>query len=156
SAKKKNDTISGVDRLVLRSNVDMNLSLDGRSGFLGGNPPAPPKAEVRPRPESAAAKSSPAPAAPIPGGEKARVLIQTQGPFTYDVRTDFAVFEISKTPNPSPNNVVVKRVNEAEGKLDQLVCDHLELQFRRKNAAPSRPVREDRSVELEIDWAHAT
>jgi hypothetical protein len=157
AAKRKNDTISGVDRIVLLSNVDMNLSLDGKSGFLGGNSPAPAKAEERPRPDTTPAKAAPAtgPQKP-PEGEKARVLIQTQGPFTYDLRTDFAVFEISKKPNPSPNNVVVKRLNEAEGKLEQLVCDYLELQFRRKNAAPNRPARDDRSVELEIDWAHAT
>jgi hypothetical protein len=171
AAKRKTDTITGVERLGLRSDVDMSLSVDARSGFMGGAPePTAGKAEARPRSDAAAAKPDPrATKAPenkqassstdaqkaLPP-QKARVFIQTQGPFDYDMRTDFAVFEISKNPNPSPNNVVVRRVNEAEGKLEQLVCDRLEIQFRRKNAAAGRAPKDDRSVDLEIETAHAT
>src|SRR5207244_10889370 len=45
-----------------------------------------------------------------------------------------------------------------EEKRDELCCDRLELQFHRKDA-PVDPARfaeaPDRSIELDIDWAHA-
>jgi hypothetical protein len=162
--KNRNETVSGVERIHLRQDVDMNLWVDGNSGFMGGaskddpaakgeKPKAKPVAEKarasdpKGKHAAAAAKTAPPP--------KARVTIQTQGPFVYDVKTDHARFDFAQQPNPSPNNVVVKRLNGLEGKLEQLVCDHLELQFLRKGRAEAKAPSDDREVDLEIRSAHA-
>lgn len=148
--KQRGPTVSGVERVVLRGDVDMHLWEDARSGFLGGT-----------RVESPAAKVEGGPPA---GPQKALVVINTQGPFTYDVTTDKARFDISRHPGPHPNNVVVQRIQEQGGTRDQLISDHLELQFCRKSVQP-RPATatagpagsggDDRSVQLEIETAHA-
>jgi lipopolysaccharide export system protein LptA len=148
-AKPKPQTVSGVDRVALRSTVRMNLFVDSRSGFLAPNkgPEKPPAA---------------APAGPPAAPEKSKVVITTAGPFYYDVNTDHARFEIPHRASRYPENVQVQREHE-QGKLDQLFCDYLDLQFRHKQAAPGTPAPtapaaqgEDRSVNLEIQNAHAT
>src|SRR5262249_22632435 len=99
-----------------------------------------------------------------------QLIIQTGGSFSYDVVKDFARFDI---PPPrlgltgrSDERVLVTRCQDPLGKYDQLVCEHLELQFRRKSQQPSAPgngaaparsaARDDRSVDLDILTAHAT
>lgn len=141
--------ITGVERVVLRADVDMYLWVDAKTGFLGTGT------------SSKGAKAKPAdgkPAAP----EKAQVVIKTQGPFEYIVATDFARFDVSQHPGPHPNHVTVTRQQVPGGPCDQLVCDHLELQFRRKQAekkegpATPTPGISERSADLEIEQAHAT
>jgi hypothetical protein len=184
ASRKKVENISGVELVELRSDVTMNLFVDSHSGFLGtgseqsaaeGKPPAG-NAErpgtVTPLPPlqknpwdhpAQAATEFVGPPAPPSQVEKTRIVIQTQGPFHYDVIHDHAEFWISQHPGPHPNRVEVTRLQEL-GKRDVLDCEHLELQFRRKGATagpagPAAPVaatREDRSVELEIEHAHAT
>jgi lipopolysaccharide export system protein LptA len=138
--------VSGVERIVLRSDVDMNLWVDSRSGFLGagkkepepGKAPAAPAADKKPEPVN-----------------KSKVVILTQGPFQYDLRTDKAYFDLAQRPGPRPNVVTVDRLNEIEGKLDHLQCDHLELQFRRKSGPQAQP-HDDATTGLDVENVRAT
>src|SRR5262249_9715468 len=143
SRKKESNTpsVTGVKAIVLRSDVAMHLWVDSRSGFLGGNSPK--------KPESAAGKNAndkPAtdPKKDAPPAEKVQVVIKTQGPFVYDVFTDHARFDISQHPGPHPNNVEVSRQQRADA-WDQLICDHLELQFSRKPPIPAGARKPDQA-----------
>ncbi len=163
--KKPVENITGVKTLTLRSSVDMHLYVDGKSGFLDSTP----KTQSQPQPPPEARKT-----------EKAHVIIKCQGPFKYDMLKDFARFDIP-APNPAqpsrfPEQVTVARCQE-QGKFDQLVCEHLELQFRKREehgpARPSTPPSgtggaartppgrrptnsSESSVNLQIETAHAT
>jgi lipopolysaccharide export system protein LptA len=146
--KTKKETVTGVERIELRSDVEMNLWVDARSGFLGssknrqeGEAPAEPLPPSR--------KDAPPP-------EKAKVVITTQGPFCYNLRTDHATFDLSPRAVSRPNVVTVHRVNEPEGKYDQLDCDHLELQFHRKDTGTPQPTPDERPDGLDIESARAT
>lgn len=151
--KSKQIGINGVKSVRLRSDVDMYLWIDGQAGFLGMNAKKPPQASK----EAGPVASEPGKPAPSGKSEKAQLQIKTQGPFYYDVIKDRARFDISQHPGPYPNNVVVRRTHVPDTASDQLVCDHLELQFQRKSArsAESTPASADRAVELEIQTAHA-
>lgn len=133
---------AGVDTVVLRSDVEMHLYVDSSSGFLGtGKEP----------PKNADGKAA-APAA------KSHVVIKTQGPFHYDVAKNHARFEVSKDPGPFPNRVEVHRFHE-EYKRDQLDCERLRIQFVNREAGEpgAKPAAaDDRSLDLEIEHAHAT
>jgi hypothetical protein len=196
--RPKGDTVSGVESVVLRSNVEMHLFVDAGSGFLSAGEKAPkPKdgasgAKAAARPAAEGAKAAPA--------DKSHVVIRTQGPFTYQVAKDLASFD-SPPANANPaagdfdlgDQVQVTRErlrpevtaeglastvghagmalefgalaparwlaggqHLAEAKLyDTLVCDHLELQFRRKGNPDRRPAGDDQSSEREIESAHA-
>src|SRR5262249_366516 len=98
--------------------------------------------------------------------EKSEVHIKTEGPFTYDVAKDFAQFDIppqSKAQSKTiPENVIVRRFskfpktpNDPSPLTDEVVCDHLELQFRRKNQGNTQAPRDDHTPDLEIESAHA-
>lgn len=136
--------ISGVKALALRSEVDMRLYVDANSGFL-----ATPGKTAK---EKTAAQPS-----------KDLVHIKTQGPFYYDVPTDRARFDVSEHPGGRPNSVeVIRRTGPLQGACDQLDCEHLVLQFQRKqagkegNSAAGAPLfGEGRSSQLEIESAHA-
>lgn len=128
--KNKNAGPSGIDKLVLRSNVDMHLYVDSSSGFLGNND-APKKDRGEP--------------------EKSHLYVKTNGTFVYDVIKDIATFDSPKqNPKSATQDEVMvmreHRVGESDadtGKVgepllthyDQLDCHHLELQFRRKTSA---------------------
>jgi lipopolysaccharide export system protein LptA len=139
--KSKVDNISGVDRFHLRNNVRMDLFIDARSGFMataGG----PDKKGTK------VATSADQPA-------KSKVVITTSGPFTYDVQKDFARFEIPYGQSHYPENVEVRRLND-KGSVDQLFSDFLDLQFQRKASNGPQDPADDRSVNLEIQSAHAS
>jgi hypothetical protein len=140
SAKSKINNISGVQRVELRANVRMDLFVDSRSGFLAtGN-----STDKKPAPQG---HDAPA--------DKTKVVIWTAGPFSYDVEKDHARFEIPHWHNSIPENVEVKRLND-QGKVDQLFCDALDIQFHRKAADEPKVPGDDRAVSLEIQYAHAT
>lgn len=164
--KAKSPTVNGVERITLRADVDMHLYVDAKNGFLGAS-----KAPADQKPGTGDSKAGSPAAASAPGNPaasppKALITIRTQGPFTYDLNTDRARFDISQHPGPHPNFVTVTRQNEPRGPCDQLVCEHLDLQLHRKNApkpageaaapTPKPAADDDRSVELEIESAHAT
>jgi lipopolysaccharide export system protein LptA len=147
SRKARGETITGVKRIVLHRDADMDLYMDGKSGFLStGAKPADPAAK--------------APA------EKSHVVIRTPGRFQYDLFKDHdqARFDIPKPavlqPAKSPQHVTVVRYH-ADGKTDMLVCEHLNLQLRRKNKqatglAPAPGSTSSGDAALDIETAHAT
>src|SRR5262249_27360870 len=140
------------EKIRLRADVEMNLWVDARSGFLmAGSGTAEKKPAESVRPQANDAKETAPP-------EKAKVLIITQGPFTYDLRTDHAVFETAHNTRPRPNFVTVDRVHQSDGKVDHLQCEQLELQFHRQSAnAPSGNASAERKSDgLDIEVARAT
>src|SRR6266851_1878701 len=139
--KTQPETISGVDRIELRKNVQMDLYVDPRSGFMSAN--TGPLAS-RPVP---AGDFKASPARSVPNAD--HVQITTQGPFTYDVHRDLAIFKISHLPAFLPGRVHVTRTHLETENKDELFCDQLELQFLHKEPAPgqaSLPDSEDRSL----------
>src|SRR5262249_25464012 len=136
---------------------------DARSGFLEGQ-----KSDTAKKPPAPPVKGQPTQTA-----EKAQLVIKTHGPFSYDLLKDFARFDIpSKRPGLLDEHVVVTRVNPPDKgmapKLDSLECEHLELQFRKKEAEASatppprgkssakRSPQTDQASNLQVETAHAT
>ena len=146
-AAKKEDGPSGIELLVLRASVDMHLYVDRESGFLSG-PDEFRKPDGKDRGKA---------------DEKAHVVIHTEGPFTYDLKKELAWFDtppanVGSVP-VAPEQVIVMRETMADGgkKIDQLTCDHLELQFRKKPTTPHAGSKTASSTGgKEIDWAVAT
>jgi hypothetical protein len=153
SRKPRTDTVSGVERIVLKSNVTMHVFTDPRSGFL---------ANTKTPTDSGSAERvtmSVSPPKSDTYAPKAEVVINTAGPFSYDVLRDFALFNVPESPTEiTPHRVHVARIIKPAILWDQLDSDRLELQFRRKKPGDSKPAPQvqERSVELEIETAHAT
>lgn len=141
----KGENVSVVEMVTLRSNVDMHIWVDGNSGFLAGN--------------TGGKTAKPAETHPPRKVEKSQVVIKTNGPFTYDLTKERAWFDAPpRQPGglpAAPEHVLAARAHPL-GMYDQIVCDHLELQFRRKPAAPGAPPAEGRGGDKEIDEAWAT
>ena len=170
AAKNKNQAVSGVDRVELRSDVMMNLWVDSKSGLLGPpheDPKVAKNVGTAPRPHEdpkVAKNVSTAPQKALPGAEKkpddqennAHVTIETQGPFAYDFKTDKAVFEISKLSGPFPNLVTVDRSDDKTKLSDQLKCDLLEIQFARKSGPATTQGAAAAADKLEIETVRAT
>lgn len=121
-AAKKGDGIGGLEYLLLKSNVEMHLYMDGTSGFLVGGP-------------EAAAKAAPT-AAP---GEKAHIMVQTAGSMLYDLTKEQAQFDAPASPpgaaaaHVEPVRVTREhKIGPNDRKFDQLTCDSLLLTFRKK------------------------
>jgi hypothetical protein len=118
-----------IQSIKLLADVQMHFWVDAKAGFLGGTPNAKKPAE----PPVADAKPAP----------KAQIHIRTGGPFLYNLVNEHAWFE-SPLPRDggkdaehiAPDQVHVERSQTVHGKetLDQLICDRLELQFRKKTA----------------------
>src|SRR5262249_26460567 len=143
------------------------------SGFPNAPRPAsgpPPKGqESGVRSQESGKKDGAQPAKPP---EKAHLIVTTHGPFIYDLTRDFAQFDIP-APDPGrgpalPEQVVVQRLHDAENQLDQLLCEHHELQFRKKEAAAGSDGRPAAArpaaprggpadhASLQVETAHAT
>lgn len=148
SAKPSNDN-GGIERLRLHTDVEMHFWVDSSSGFLGGVPTgrnaAPPPAKAQ-RPE------------------RAHIHVKTGGPFVYDLVKEKAWFESPPPRDGAPNSeslpiapdqVHVERQQTVNGKVkfDQLICDYLELNFRKRAS-----VSDDGApgADKEIDSAKAT
>jgi lipopolysaccharide export system protein LptA len=153
AAKPRVAGVTGLEKIVLRSEVNMHLWIDPRSGFLGGG-----AAKTKPAQKPEATKEPTA-------EERVQLVITAPGPFTYDHRSNLATFASTARPAPHGNNVVVHRIHEAEGKQEQVICEHLELQFQRKaakelpsrdGAKPAVTKRPEPQGELEIQTARAT
>lgn len=162
----------GVERIVLRSNVNMHLYPEPGTGFptpgrgstaaTVQKPPesAAPAGTGRTAPATAAGTNLAAPEAAKPAGPPAKdhIHISTSGPFLYDLTTNRARFDIPDNPNRRfPEQVVMIRNPELPSK-DQLRCEHLELQFRRKNEGtePAKPAADEGGYGLQIETARAT
>jgi lipopolysaccharide export system protein LptA len=145
-SRTNNDAISGVDKLVLKKNVDMHLSVDAKSGFLANSQGS------KQRDTLTDVDAPP---------EKTPVHVSTTGSFTYTLATDTAVFESlpGKDPNASTKRVHIDRRHRSsdskDALVDKLVADYLELHFRKKVVVESASPREGKGVEKEIDRAYA-
>src|SRR5260370_10626403 len=111
SRKPKNESVSGVDRVVLRSAVTMNLWVDRRSGLMSAGPTdASIQVKDTDKPSGAADAGA---AEPEP---KDKVIITTPGPFNYDMVKNFAQFDIPPVdplrPSRYPERVQVERCHE--------------------------------------------
>lgn len=100
-----------VRRIELPSNVDMRLTLDGRSGFPGTNPAQ----------QHRKAKED----------SISRLWIHTLGSFSYDVAANTAAFEnaAAKGSAAFPDQVEVVQMLSS-GKNNRLKCDRIDLRFR--------------------------
>jgi lipopolysaccharide export system protein LptA len=148
--KHKSDGPSGADWIKLRRDVEMDLWADSRFGLSGTSKSAPGK------PAAAAGRPGATPPPQPNQADRSKVVIKTQGPFVYDLRTDRATFDMLHN-QPDDNFVTVDRINELEGKLDYLACERLEIQFRRKSApAPPSAADTGSSDGLDIETARAT
>ncbi len=139
----KGENSGPVELLELLSNVEMHLWVDADSGFLAG-----PQDFKKPEP---------ARGAKAPPVEKSQVVIKTAGKFTYDLKTELAIFEGPREGElVAPGEVVVSREHKlgTGKKYDQLVCDRLEMQFRKKVGASSP--RDSSTGGKEIETALAT
>jgi lipopolysaccharide export system protein LptA len=150
--KKPSGSISGVERLELDRNVVMNLWSESR--MLGGDAP----------------KNPPPKKADTPAPEKSLIIIQTNGPFSYDMPKDFAHFELPPLRDAGVQEYVkVTRKNKGHSE-DTLTSDFLDVQFmRRKPAAgqasatpspkaatpPASEAASSPESEMEIDTVHA-
>lgn len=151
AVKSKGEGVSGVEMIVLHSNVDMHLWVDSKSGFLAGGQ------DFNKKPTGVTAKD------PM---EKSQVVIRTNGPFHYDLTRELAWFDSPPKRKAadggpdqaplSPEQVEVTREHEVGKKLDQLICNHLELQFRKKTVAERNGGKEPATGDKEIESALAT
>jgi hypothetical protein len=149
--KVRNDA-GPVERIVIRSNVDINLWVDAHSSFMGADDEASKNAGLKGGVKNGAVKAGPP--TPKPHSDKAKVVLMTQGPFTYDLQKNRAIFHISEISGPKPNVVTVDRWTE--GKIDHLHCDHLEIQLSRKQTGQPPASPNEQTDGLEIEDAHAT
>ena len=145
--KAKTESFSGVDSIVLHSNIVMHLFSSG--DFLSHAPEANAKA----------ATPAKAPAAPP---AKAEITISTPGQFRYDFHKDgdLAHFDV---PEANPGRTqkiapvkVIRRSAAADGKdvFDTLICQHLEMKLTRKEAAAGR---DENAADhgIQVETAHA-
>lgn len=154
SSKAKDGSTMRVERIQLDADVDMNLWADARSGFLGSSNEG--KGREKPTtPDAKPLDGRVPPAQRAAQADKAQIKIMTQGPFRYDLLKDQATFDISHHSGPRPNVVTVDRFQEMQDKTDHLECDHLEIQFRRKNGATAQ-VADGHGEGLDIETARAT
>ena len=144
--KARGATFTGVERIVLKANVDMHLWVTG--GFLS-NPPGP------------NAKAAPAPEAKP---EKSELIIYTPGRFEYEFHKDSGDIARFDAPEAGPSHaqgivppVSVDHVTTSPDKgqeHDQLHCQHLQLRLRNKDAAGPRDSRPAERG-LEVESGHA-
>ena len=145
AAPPANDN-GGVETIKLHSDVDMHFWVDGKSGFLGGPPNV--KNNTAPPPE------------------KAHVHIRTGGPFFYNLVNETAWFESPPVREGdtvqgeaiAPDQVLVVRLQMVGGrpKCDQLICDRLDLQFRKRIGPPASNADSSSGGDKEIETAKAT
>ncbi len=159
AAKPRNRDASGVDQVILHEGVQMCLYPDSDNSLLGS-----PREPARPcdPPPSGPAAGQPQPAAsPTPKKkEKVRVHITSPGKFIFDLVRDVATFECVEGPKLCDQVHVVREplapADEAGKLVDQLYCDFLRLNFRRKPSAPTAGAAPDKGAgDREIDSAYA-
>lgn len=159
--KPKSESITGVKRIVLKEDVDMQLCVAGGGPFPSNDRAGAGRSQSGGHPSSEASKTPVADASS--SAEPTRIQIQTPGRFEYEIFKDhdMARFDVPKNadqPN-TPQDVTVTRINDQNGneKYDMLVCKHLELRLKRRNnetPAARDPAAAEQGVEIET--AHAT
>lgn len=134
ASKPKSDSIAGVKRIKLLSNVDMHLYVDNGSSFLGATQTKPNSANTR---------------------EKAHIGIKTLGTFEYLLQKegDVALFDACIQPGTPVRDVLVTRHHVGKSQIDQLTCEKLEIKMRRKDSTgPEAGLeKEEKSLQSGID-----
>jgi lipopolysaccharide export system protein LptA len=154
ASKQKNDTISGVKRIVLHADVVMHLYAAPGTGVMS----TPKKPEpAKPAPKQAATATPPVP--------KEHIEIRTSGPFQYLFLKDYdlAQFDVPRDAlsRSAPQDVTVTRFHGRgpEATQDQLICQRLELRLRKRDSSSTQPAKgapsQDADQSLEIETAHA-
>jgi hypothetical protein len=148
--KQKNESITGVKRIVLKENVIMNLCVNKGGGPFPGEEPSPKRAKTAGSEKNAAPE------------EPSRIRIDSPGRFEYRLFKDHdeASFDAPTETDmsTSPQDVMVQRINDEKIGYDMLVCKHLEMRIRRRNgdkADPKSPPS-DGEQGFEIETVHAT
>ena len=141
---------SGVEQIVLKKRVEMDLYPDANSGIMTDGAPLPQTAKQQPP-------------------EKSHVKIKTEGRFVYDMRKDTARFSSPEDEKSTDRVIVMRWLLSEESKqplnisIDQMVCNVLTLKFVHKSDTPAPPktaksdAEPDKSgSDREIESAHAT
>ncbi len=146
---------SGVRELRLVEKVQMNLWVEGGGGLPGGSTPAAPDAAPPPDPAVAERVQNPplALTAVVGGGfdgaavaerlrRKSLLLVETPGPFRYDLEAAVATFDVAPhAPATGPNIVTVTRL-AADDVADNLFCTHLRLDLTRPDDTADAPAKD--------------
>ncbi len=154
---KKGEGVTGVELLILKSHVEMHLYMDAKSGFLTGGQ------EIAGKP----APKTPTPSAPAANAateaDKSHIMVKTAGKMEYDLIKELAQFD---SPGPPPgaapgeaDQVLLTRehkITDKERKFDQLVCDSLQLAFRKKDPTAIQGSKDSFGGDKEIDTALAS
>jgi hypothetical protein len=150
AAKPKNESISGVKRIILKEDVDMFLYVAGGTPFPGNKANAE---RPSPGPHPVPTAASPHPAEP------AHIHIVCPGRFEYELFKDhdMARFDvpIDADQATSPQDVTVTRINKQSGN-DMLVCKHLEMRLKRRSEGTPSGGAGAAEQGVEIETAHAT
>jgi hypothetical protein len=157
ASKPKNESISGVKRIVLKQDVTMHL-------YTAGQTPFPNSDKSRPEPTAPQGGTTPQRGTVTkPPQEISHIVIRTPGRFQYDLFKDHdqARFDVpEEVGQPStPQDVTVERINDGTEMRDQLVCKHLELRLKRRDneaQTASKAAAQTAEQNLEIETAHAT
>jgi len=167
--KAKND-LSGVDRIELKSTVEMHLYSNANSDFMTGSAKSSAKStkqgqgEMTPAEKTTDGGMQGANVEGQPALEKSHITITTEGPFVYDKSKEVARFDSppAKQDSHFPDRVHVLRVplrDEEEDKwnikCDQLDCDVLTLKFHRETESATAP-KGMASTDPKIESAQAT
>jgi lipopolysaccharide export system protein LptA len=176
-AKERSESGGSVERIVLLSEVDMHLYTEGGDGLFSASSP-------KPQPKTAAPSAADSPtkdlsafvalalqfrpisaAACIPyysPNPRDHIHIQTAGRFEHNMIRNLATFDIPAEAKPDHYEEVLVERNPERSKKDRIHCEHLTLQFRRKDAEadgnkPSQPPpeRDHNAPDLEIESARA-
>jgi lipopolysaccharide export system protein LptA len=152
--KANRETISGLNWIALSSTVKMDLYLESGAGLVAAKPDAKP------------ADAKPADAKAKPAAQRSHLRIETPGCFRYDLKKthDLASFAVAPAGQPAhgrpaprvPQQVTVHRTNLQTGVADQLVCQHLTLRLKRREAAKDKPSGDSSMEGVEIETIHAT
>ena len=151
----------GVEQIVLKQRVEMDLYPEANSGFMTDGAKEP-KQTADPRPP-----------------DRSHVKIKTEGPFVYDMPKDTARFSSPPDEKSTDRVTVQRRLLSEESKqsldirVDQMVCNILTLKFRKTepgangandkpgaigaNSKPAANAADNKSdSEKQIESAHAT
>jgi hypothetical protein len=140
----KYSAFSGVEKLVLKSNIRMFTTVNGQSSMFTDMKDL--------GPESRPSKSK--------ANEKRYLTVYTNGKMVYDLLNEQVVFDRrpSKSGDPltSDRVTVLRSLKPGEEADDRLDCEHLKLTFRRKSGTSPRDGGKEKDAGKEIVSALAS